>query len=321
MGEWSCDERKPVNAMSKFQRSWLLLKNSISVIRRNPRLLAFPLVTALCTLVIALFFLAPVALWPTGHSYTEAAHWEAIGQSLFSTPADASGDRRELVLTPGAMVYVAVLYLLSMVTATFFNVAFYHEILAALGGQPVSLGRGLRFAGTRWKGILMWSLFAGLVGLIIKTLEQKLDLIGRLVARLLGLAWSVASIFVIPVLVRESRSANPVEMLRQSAGILKRTWGEMLIGYVGLTFGNALIAIGSVLLLCGALITAIALQNYWIVAGVGLVWFVTLVAWSYLVSVASHVYRGALYLYAAEGVVAEPYNQELLDAAWKFKKR
>jgi hypothetical protein len=307
--------------MSKFQRSWLLLKNSISVIRRNPRLLAFPVVTTLCTLVIALFFLAPVALWPTGHGYTEAAHWEAIGQSLFGESHEtAGGYQREIDLTPGAMAYLALLYFLSMFIATFFNVAFYHEILAALGGEPVSLGRGLRFAGTRWKGILMWSLFAGLVGLIIKTLEQKLDLIGRLVARLLGLAWSVASIFVIPVLVRESRSANPVDMLRQSAGILKRTWGEMLIGYVGLTFGNALIGIGSVLLLCGALITSIALQTYWIVAGAGLVWLVTIVAWSYLVSVASHVYRGALYLYAAEGVVAEPYNQELLDAAWKFKK-
>ena len=307
--------------MSKFQRSWLLLKNSISVIRRNPRLLVFPLVTALCTLVIALFFLAPMALWPTGRSYTEAAHWEAIGQSLFGeSHPTPDGDQRELTLTPGGMVYAGVLYLLSMVVATFFNVAFYHEILAALGGQPVSLGRGLRFALTKWRGILMWSLFAGLVGLVIKTLEQKLDLIGRLIARLIGLAWSVASIFAIPVLVRESKTDNPVQMLRQSAGILKRTWGEMLIGYVGLTFGNALIGIGSVVLLGGALFASMVLQNFWIVAIVGLLWLVAIVTWSYVVSVASHVYRGALYLYAAEGTIAEPYNQELLDAAWKFKQ-
>jgi hypothetical protein len=37
-------------------------------------------------------------------------------------------------------------------------------------------------------------------------------------------------------------------------------------------------------------------------------------------NVASLVYKGALYLYAAEGTIAEPYEQEMLDSAWKFKK-
>jgi hypothetical protein len=32
------------------------------------------------------------------------------------------------------------------------------------------------------------------------------------------------------------------------------------------------------------------------------------------------VYKGALYLYAAEGVIAEPFSKEMLDVAWKFKK-
>jgi hypothetical protein len=39
-----------------------------------------------------------------------------------------------------------------------------------------------------------------------------------------------------------------------------------------------------------------------------------------LTSVASQVYKGALYLYAAEGIVVEPYSQEMLEMAWKFKK-
>jgi len=50
------------------------------------------------------------------------------------------------------------------------------------------------------------------------------------------------------------------------------------------------------------------------------VWLCALFIWSYVAGVASNVYRGALYLYASEGVVAEPYNQEILDMAWKFKK-
>src|SRR5258708_28727545 len=121
-----------------------------------------------------------------------------------------------------------------MFIATFFNVAFYHEILAALGGEPVSIGRGLKFACTRWTAVLAWTLFDGLVGLIIKTIEQRFSLVGRIMARLLGVAWSIAAIFVIPIIVREQQSANPINALKRSGQIIMRTWGEGLFGYPAL---------------------------------------------------------------------------------------
>jgi hypothetical protein len=49
-------------------------------------------------------------------------------------------------------------------------------------------------------------------------------------------------------------------------------------------------------------------------------WLLALFAWGYVTSVASQVYRGALYLYAAEGLIPAPYDQAMLDQAWKFKK-
>ncbi len=311
-----------MNEPSRFQRSWMLFKSSVRVIQENRKLLVFPIVIAVCTLVITLFFVAPAVLRPTGHGYAEAAHWQSIGDSLFTPGAPAEdGQPSNPGLTPAAMGYLALLYFVSMFLATFFNVAFYNEILAALSGRPVSIRRGLRFATTRWKGILVWSLFAGVVGLIIKAIEEKLDFVGRMVARLIGLAWSVTSIFAIPVLVREERSVNPVALLRTSAGMLKRTWGEALIGYAGLTFGNLLIALGSVLLLGGAVTASIMLQNAWIIAVVGALWLVGLLAWIYLTSVASHVYKCALFLFASDGVVAAPYDPAMLQSAWKFKKK
>jgi hypothetical protein len=310
-----------MNEMSKFRRSWLLFKSSLSIIARNKQLLVFPIMIFTLTCVIFLFFLAPIALQPTGHSYAQAEHWQAIGHSLFThSAAAADSQRSEIGFTPLAVAYLVFLYFVAMFFATFFNVAFYNEILAALSGQPVSIARGLKFAGTRAKAILMWTLFAGLVGLLIKIIEQRLELVGRLIARFLGLAWSIAAVFVIPIIVREEQSANPVNLLRRSADILKRTWGEALIGYVGLSFANALIAIASLVLLIGALFASIALNNYWIIALGGLLWLLAMFAWSYLTSVASQVYKGALYLYAAEGVIPEPYNREMLDLAWKFKK-
>ena len=304
--------------MNKFQRSWALMKSSLSVIGRNKQLLVFPIVVFTCTVAIIIFFLGPPLFRPTGHAYTSGEHWQTIYHSLFKETANGSGGR--IAFTPGAMGYMAFLYFLSMFIATFFNVAFYHEILAALTGQPVSIGRGLKFASTRLWSILMWTLFAGVVGMIIKAIEERMAIIGQIIGKLLGLAWSVAAVFVIPVIVRKEQNANPFAVLRDSAGILKRTWGEALIGYVGLGFANTLVALCSVVVIVGAIIASTALNTFWIAAFVVPLWLLLLFAWSYLMSVASHVYRGALYLYAAEGTIAAPYDQQMLDMAWKYKK-
>ncbi len=304
--------------MNKLQRSWLLLKSSLAVIARNKLLLVFPITIFLCTTAIILFFLAPPVLRPTGHSYLSAEHWQAIGHSLFRS-ADAGAGRSQVVFSPMAMGYLAFLYLLSMFIATFCNVAFYHEILGALRGEPVSIVRGVRFACSRVSSILMWSLFAGLVGLLIKVIEERMPLVGRIIGRIIGLAWSIAAVFSIPVIVREEQNANPIAVLRRSAGVLKRTWGEALIGYVGLSFANGIIFAASFVSLLAAIAALVAIHFYWLIPVAVLGWLLGLFVWAYLTGVASHVYRGALYLYAAEGVIAEPYNQEMLDMAWKYK--
>jgi hypothetical protein len=304
--------------MNRFERSWLLLKSSLSIIGRSKQLLIFPIVIFTCTAAIVLFFLAPPVLRPTGFSYTSAEHWKAISHSLFRDTG--AGDQHHFIFTRGAMVYMGFLYFIAMFIGTFCNVAFYHEILAALTGQPVSVGRGLKFALSKLGSIFMWTLFAGLVGLIVKLIEERLDLIGRIIGRLVGLAWSVAAVFVIPVIVREEGNANPLKVLQKSAGVLKRTWGEALIGYAGLSIANSLIAVGSVIWLGGTIALSAALHIFAIIPITVVAWLCGLFIWSYVAGVASNVYRGALYLYASEGMVAEPYNQEILDMAWKYRK-
>lgn len=304
--------------MNRFERSWLLLKSSLSIIGRNKQLLVFPLVTVICTAAIVLFFMGPPILRPTGHPYTSAEHWKSISDSLFTETG--GGGRAHFTLTRGAMVYAGFLYFIAMFIGTFFNVAFYHEILAALKGQTVSLGRGLKFAFSKLGSIFMWTLFAGLVGLIIKIIEERLDWVGQIIGRLVGLAWSVAAVFVIPVIVSEEGNANPLAVLQKSAGVLKRTWGEALIGYAGLSTANTLVAVGSLIWLGGMIAISVALHNFVLIPIAVVAWVCALFIWSYVAGVASNVYRGALYLYASEGVVAQPYSQEILDMAWKFRK-
>jgi hypothetical protein len=305
--------------ISKFQRSLVIAKLCCSVLTRNKSLLAFPVVTFVFSIFVLMLFLAPVAVVPTGHSVFQREHWEQVGSKFFSNETRADGSETS-VRNPQALAYWVALYLVSMFVVTFTNVAFYHEILSALRGGDASVQRGLSFAATKWKSVLLWTLLAGAVGIIIRMIEEKFSFVARWVARLLGAAWSVACIFVIPILV-ENSSANPVESLKKSALLLKRTWGETIIGYAGLALGNLIIFVLSVVIFLGCLFYGVSQDVILAPALISAAWLLLIFAYAYLMSVASQVYRGALYLFAAEGAVVSGFTPDLLNAAWKEKKR
>jgi len=50
----------------KFARSWALMKASAAVLRSDKSLLVFPLLSGLCTLLVAASFLVPVAVMAIG---------------------------------------------------------------------------------------------------------------------------------------------------------------------------------------------------------------------------------------------------------------
>jgi hypothetical protein len=324
---------------TKFKHSWELFKASIAVTLRNRKLLWFPVLSTFLTALIALFFLAPVVLpvvlHHTGYHVYQKEHWVALEH--YYVPKDAFKPRQQtpppdfrhlLFGRPSSedagfswgSLYLLVIYFVSMFLATFFNVAFYSEIIAALNGQGVSFRRGLRLARSRLPSILAWTLLAGIVGWIIRKIEERLPFIGRLVTGFIGMAWSVAAVFAIPVIIQEQPMRNPINILKQSALTLKRTWGEGLIGYLGFSAGNGIIFMCSLIPLALAALIALGLKSIWFMAIAGVIWLISLFFIGYVSNVAGQVFRCALYIYAVEGVVPEPYNHDLLDMAWKVKK-
>jgi hypothetical protein len=138
-----------MNAISeKLQRSWQLFRRSVSVIRENPKLLIFPVMTGLLTTAIALFFLAPVGL------VLVAPHW--IAGTRVRALADSIGFLRfpqggtfNFQVQPLGSANLGGIYLLNMFLATLSSVAFNHQIMEALSGQPVSIRRGIEAACAR----------------------------------------------------------------------------------------------------------------------------------------------------------------------------
>jgi hypothetical protein len=159
-----------------------------------------------------------------------------------------------------------------------------------------------------------------LVGWLIRAIEERLPWVGRILMGFIGMAWSVAAVFAIPVIIQEQPMRNPLKILQQSAMTLKRTWGEGLIGYVGFSAGSWAMFIGTLPALVLGIGLAVLLKSVWLGITAGVFWVLGLVMLAYVSRVAAHVYRCALYIYAAEGVVPEPYSQDLLDMAWKVKR-
>lgn len=324
--------------MDRFRRSWELARTSFYVMMRNKTLLLFPILITVLTIFMVILFMMPVAFQPTGHSYFSPQHWEAVGKSVVNyqshttqteSPAGAPGPHSSSYnsnwsvntnIKPIAAVYFAVMYFASMFLATFLNVAFYHEIMNALNGQPVSIMEGISFAFRKWKIILMWTLFAGIVGFIIKSLEERFGWFGEIIMRMIGAVWSIACVFVIPVIVTEEETANPITVLKKSAQTLINTWGESLIGYVGVSFGGTLVTLFSVFWLGAGIAAAVWLQSILLGAAVVLCWLMVVCIFSYLVSVASQIFRCALYLYASQGALPHPYTEDMMALAWKTKK-
>jgi len=308
-----------MNAITeKLNRSWQLFKCSVQVVRDHPKLLVFPVVTGLLTTAIALFFLAPVALvllapnWIAGSGVQSLA--DKIGFLRFQ-----HGATFNFQVQPLGTAILGGMYLVNMFLATMASVAFNHQIMEALGGRPVSISRGIEAACTRWKSVLLWSLLAGVVGLIIRALEERLAFVGRLVAGFIGLAWSIAAIFAIPILASDPSVSNPFTVLSKSATTIKRTWGEMLAGYAGMGGTNLLVVMLSILFWVVTGAAALLLSNPWLLLA-GLPWLLAVISYGYLASIASRVYLCALYLYATEGVVPGHYDAPMMSMGWKMKK-
>ena len=184
------------------------------------------------------------------------------------------------------------------------------------GGNP-SLGDGINIAKSRIGAILGYAAIAATVGMILQSLKNRdNNFLVRMLGSGLGAAWTLATFLVVPVLVSEN--VGPIDALKQSVALLKRTWGENAIGTVGigLAFGLLTAVVAGV----GLLLAYAAAQLSWamalLVAGV----FVAAIALMAVYQAAlSGVYSAALYRYASAGEVSPGFEFAQIEQAFAPK--
>src|SRR5439155_17899383 len=73
-----------------------------------------------------------------------------------------------------------------------------------------------------------WALLSATIGLILKIIESYNKKFGRFITGLLGAAWTIMTFLAVPVLVVENK--GPIAALKESAALLKKTWGTQIMG-------------------------------------------------------------------------------------------
>jgi hypothetical protein len=285
----------------RIGNSWALVKASAAVLRSDKELLVFPIVSAIALLIVSAAFFLPL---------------ESIG--FFDGLQD-----------PGVfeIAVIFVFYLVQYFVMIFANSALVGAALIRLRGGDPTLGDGFGIARSHLGSILGYAAIAATVGMILKFLSQAggsegrgnpLALIGALASSIVGMAWSLATFLAVPVLVTEN--LGPVEAIKRSSQLLRKTWGEQVVGglSIGLVFG--LLAIFAIIL--GGL-AFIFLANTSPAAAIAIVVLLVLILLGIglISSTLGGIYSAAVYDYAVGGSAGKFFREDLIKNAFRAKGR
>jgi hypothetical protein len=161
-------------------------------------------------------------------------------------------------------------------------------------------------------------LIAATVGVILRSISERSEGLGRFVVSLIGTAWNVATYLVAPVLAVEG--IGPVDAIKRSTALLKQTWGEQIAGNFGLGAITALVIVGIILLGGGAVYGVVALELGVIpIVLVGGFVLMLLVIVGLISSTLNSIYTAAVYQYATTGRSGEFFDSQLVENAFRRK--
>jgi hypothetical protein len=284
---------------STFSRSWELVKQSFNVLRSDRELLLFPFISMIGVILVTIVFSIP--LFFTG-----------LIQNV------ANGENGSNGTSILGYVLLFLFYLVMYTIIIYSNVALVGAAMIRLKGGNPTVSDGLKVANSRIGHILGYAAISATVGVILSAIRDKNNILTSILAGALSFAWTVLTFLVIPVLVVEN--VGPIDAIKRSGALLKKTWGEQIVanGGIGLVFGLIsfllILIIGGPLLLLG-----ISTQSGVLIVG-AIVTMILIGAIIGLISSAlSGIFQAALYNYATTGESNRFFDPALLQTAFKPK--
>jgi hypothetical protein len=283
--------------LTRLSNSWELVKASAAVLRADKELVVFPIISTIGVLLVTVSFILPMI-------------FAGVLDNLISGEA---GNINILSFIIAFLFYLAQYFVIIFANAALVSAA----MIRLRGGDP-TVGDGFRIAFDHFGSIFGYALIASTVGVILNSLARRSNTLGRIAVSLIGLAWNLATFLVVPVLVAEE--VGPFEAVKRSALLLKKTWGEQIVGNlsIGGVFG-LLTFVVIVLIVAPSLYLMVTINNPVILVVMAILLVVTLVLIGLVNSTLSGIYAAAVYRFAAEGETGGYFKPELVQEAFRRK--
>ena len=271
---------------TRFSNGWTIAKNSFKVLRENRQLIVFPILSGISIILIfASFFTVILGI----------AGWNV--------------DNMRDLGTIGSYVVLFVFYIINYFVVVFFNMALIHCTSLYFKGEEVTIRKGIDFSMSRISSIFAWAVFAGTIGAVLKIIQENVGSLGKIITGIIGIVWSVATFFVVPVIAYEN--LGPVGAFKKSANLMKEKWGER----IGAGFSFFLIKVVAVLAIG---IVGFVLASVNVIAGVAIAVIGILLLLT-VISALKTIFISAIY-HNIQGDPVELYNQQFIDNLFETKK-
>ena len=179
-------------------RSIELVKESYRVLKNDKQLLILPLMSGIACLVFIAVILVPAFI-------------------LGSQPDP--GLSSEIFLYGGLFLF----YLIMSFIVVFFNSALITCVYIRLTGGDPTLSDGISNAKGHIGKIFIWALLSATVGVILSIVRDNTNFLGQLIISFIGMAWSLVTYFVVPVIIIEDQRV--IASIKESAQLFRKTWG------------------------------------------------------------------------------------------------
>ena len=270
--------------MERISRGFRLARASWSVVAEERHLLWLPIISMAASLVIVVVF--SLGIWGIG------------------IPEEGES------LSLAAWILMFVMYVLLSFVSFFCSAVVIGAATEKMDGREASLRVGYAMAKAHAGEIFVWSLVNATVGMLLRAIQERLGILGQLLGGLLGVAWTVLTFFVVPVMLFEDATA--IDAIRRSARLFRERWGEQFIGAgaIGLAMFLIVLVVSIPLGLFAAAVPVVGIPLF-VLAVLAIVAAGT---------ACSGVFNAALYRYAVGGTAAGVFSREDLDAAFRPRR-
>lgn len=278
--------------MGKLSNSWELIKASWKILMLDKEMLLFPLFSGIASILVMVSFALPLFVFDNG--------------VLFN---DIISSENQII----QFVVVFLFYFCNYFVVIFFNSAVVICATIRMNGGDPTFKDGIRLAMKRLPLIVRWAIVASGVGMILKMIEERVGILGQIIVSIIGFAWTVTSFLVIPVMVVDKR--GPIDALKESAHLLRKTWGEQLIT----NFSFGLIFMLLMIPVFGLTFLAIMSGKAFLIIPVIVLTVLYILVLVLIQSTLQGIFQAALFKFARTGNMAEGFSGYLLKNAIRQK--